>query len=360
MSSDSEAPAVDVERCLDSLASALRTWGRLAFDTADRKSAETSEAFEAWARHVLLATPAPGDGVGPAKGQARDWVGLEEFIKAERGEESAYVVETLEDLRAVVWIFVEAFGRSMSADNKSDARVTVQLERLRDAAKADDTAGLKSEALRSASVIEGAITVREARYQSHIEKLSGRLEEMATQLVESRRKGSFDPLTGVYNRASLDEQLETIVNLGRFVGDAAIVFMIDIDHFKWVNDKYGHQSGDDLLRRVGRGLNQALRRQADFVARYGGDEFVAIVHGGTEQHLHEMGERILHAIRDVEVKTDDGPVRVSCSVGAARLRQSDGAASWLKRADDAMYQAKQAGRDRLVVAGKENEEDLGG
>ncbi len=350
MSSDSEAPTVDVERCLDSLATALRTWGRLAFDTSERTAAEAKDVFEAWARHILLATPPPEGSVGPAKGQARDWVGLEDFVKASRKDESEYTVSTLEDLRQVVWIFVEAFGRSMTADQKSDNRVTVQLERLRDAAKGEDTAGLKSEAMRSASVIEGAISVRVARYQSHIEKLSGRLEEMASELVESRRRVAIDPLTGVYNRASFDEQMNIMVNLGRFVGDAAIVFMIDIDHFKWANDKFGHQVGDDLLRRVGRGLQQALRRQADFVARYGGDEFVAIVHGGTEQHLVEMGERILYAVRNVEVKAGGESVRVSASVGAARLRQDDDSASWLKRADDAMYQAKQAGRDRLVVS----------
>jgi diguanylate cyclase (GGDEF)-like protein len=347
MSSEAEEPGVDVERCLDGLAAALRAWGRNAFDVEDAKAADIGAAFEAWARHLLLSTPPPE--YEEWTSQEKDWPGLDRFVTGSRKAEHDYVVNTLRDLRQVVLMFTEVISRSMTADQKSDDKLLKQMNRLQDAAKGSDAAALKSEALRSASLIEGAISVRVARYQSHIEKLSDRLENMASELLETRERGAIDPLTGAYNRAALDERLTMVTCFGKFVGDSAIVFMIDIDHFKWVNDKYGHQAGDDLLRKVARRLKQALRRENDFIARYGGDEFVAIAHGRSPDQLREVAERIQFSIREVEIQCEGEKVRVSASIGAARLLRSDDLKSWLKRADEAMYRAKQAGRDRFEI-----------
>lgn len=353
MDRQEDGMAVDVEHCLDALAALLRAWGRNAFDLGDTGAAEITEAFEAWARHVLLATPPPDREEWGS--QERDWLGLDRFVSASRSAERDYVVENLRDLRQVVLIFTEVLGRSMAGDRKSDQKVMEQISRLREAARGDDVAALKSEASRSASLIEGAISVRVARYQSHIEKLSDRLENMSSELLETKERGALDPLTGLYNRAALDERLATVASFGKLVGEPAIVIMIDVDHFKWVNDRYGHQVGDDVLRRVARRLRQTLRRENDFIARYGGDEFIAIIHGPTQDQLADVAERIQFGVREVEASADGEKVRVSTSIGAARLLPADDVKSWLKRADEAMYRAKQAGRDRYEIASDEGE-----
>ena len=347
-----DEPAVQAERCFDALAALLRAWGRGSFDLGDAKAGEITAAFEAWTRHLLLATAPPDRETWDS--QERDWQGLERFVGENRRKERDYVVANLRDLRQVVMMFTEVIGRSMSADQKSDAKVLEQITRLQEAAKGSDAAALKSEAMRSASLIEGAISVRVARYQTHIDKLSDKLEHLASELLETRERGAIDPLTGVHNRAALDERLTMVNCFGKFVGDSAIVFMIDVDHFKWVNDKFGHQVGDDVLRRVARRLRQALRRENDFIARYGGDEFVAIAHGRSPAQLREIAERILFSVREVEAQHEGETVRVSASIGAARLLRSDDVKSWLKRADDAMYRAKQGGRDRYEIDGEDD------
>ncbi len=340
-------PTVQVETCLDALASALRNWGRLAIDLPGLSASEAAGLFDAWARHVLLRTPPPGEEqtlVG-----ARDWMGLERFVRKQRGEEHEYVVTSMDDLRQVVWVFIESFSRAVAADRVSDQRIVQQLKTLREAIKEDDTSTLRRQAAAAANLIEGVIEVRAARYAGQIERLSSRLDQLSDQLIEAREKGALDALTGIHGRAALEEHVSRVSQLGAVLGRCAILFMVDIDHFKWVNDRYGHPLGDDVLRRVARRLRVALGRRDDFLARYGGDEFVAIVRGRSHDDAVRGGERLLFAVGEVEAPSGDQVVRVSASIGAALLRQGEDAKSWIGRADRALYAAKDAGRERVVV-----------
>ncbi|MEM7409206.1 MAG: GGDEF domain-containing protein [Myxococcota bacterium] len=350
---DAGSPGVDVDTCLDSFASMLRHWGRGTFDLPSTTGADASNQFEAWARHLLLGTPPPG--AEDETSQVRDWIELDRFVRQHRSEEREHVISSLQDLRQTLWVFVESFSKAVSADRSSDARVKSQLTNLREAVKADDTSQLRQQASAAANLIEGVIEVRAARYENQIERLSSRLDQLATQLIESREKGAIDALTGVYNRASFDEHLTRVTQLGAVLGSCAIVFMIDVDHFKWVNDKYGHQVGDEILRKVARGLKRCLRRRDDFVGRYGGDEFVAIIRGRTQKEALEEGERLLFAIKEIEVPHEGETVRVSASIGAAVLISGETTKEWLGRADKAMYEAKQGGRERVSVADGDSE-----
>ena len=341
-------PSIDVDACLDALASALRHWGRGTIDLPNVTAGEASGLFESWARHLLLSTPPPG--MESSDPSTRDWPGLDRFVREHRNEEREHVSASLQDLRQTLWVFVESFSKAVSSDRTADARVKKQLTTLREAVKADDTSQLRQQASAAANLIEGVIEVRAARYENQIERLSSRLDQLATQLIESREKGAIDALTGVYNRASFDEHLTRVAQLGAVLGSCAIVFMIDIDHFKWVNDKYGHQVGDEVLRKVARSLNRCLRRRDDFVGRYGGDEFVAIVRGRSQKEALDEGERLLFAIKEIEVPHEGETVRVSASIGAAVLEAGESTKEWLGRADRAMYEAKQAGRERVAVA----------
>ena len=140
-----------------------------------------------------------------------------------------------------------------------------------------------------------------------------------------------------------------MVRLARVLGDTAALYMIDLDQFKWPNDRFGAPVGDELLRRIGRRLGFTLRRQCDFLARSGGDEFVAIVRGASDQQIANTAERIAFAIREVELLVAGETVRVSASIGAARLAAADSPTEWLDRAQRAMDQAKQAGGDRISI-----------
>ena len=173
----------------------------------------------------------------------------------------------------------------------------------------------------------------------------------------------LDPLTGLGNRAVLDNALlAAIAELNRNeVGFA--VCMLDLDHFKQINDHYGHAAGDDVLRAVGRTIASCLRPY-DVAARFGGEEFVVLLRQVEGDEAEEVFERMLHKIRSLEVRTLDSTIAVTASAGLALVFPKDvGAAASpslegvLSIVDGALYEAKRLGRDQLVRA--EGEKQVG-
>jgi len=123
-----------------------------------------------------------------------------------------------------------------------------------------------------------------------------------------------------------------------------------------VNDHYGHPAGDTVLKEVAKNLESSLRRKGDLVARFGGDEFAAIVRDAESDAVRQICEKMLFSIRDMETANDGDPIRVSVSIGAASFSQGDDTRTWLKRADRALYMAKEAGRDRYMLMNDEADE----
>jgi diguanylate cyclase len=340
-----------VEHLLDMVAALLHTWGEFAIEIESMDEAAVREHFEGWARHALVMAPPPGSAdSAPATGpQQRDWPGLQDFAHDHRKSEQAHVQRSLADLREVIWAFLETVGRAIQEDRKTDGRMTGQMGRLREAVSSGDTQAVKKEALRSITLIESLIEVRGERQRSQAEQMASRLDRMNLELVDVREKLATDPLTEIPNRAALDEHLRRLIGVQTIVAIRATLFMIDVDHFKWVNDRYGHPAGDAVLKEVARQLQKGFRRKGDFVARFGGDEFVAIVRDAESDGVRRICEQVLFSIRDMDIPNDGEPIRVSISIGAVDFAQGDDVHTWLERADRALYMAKEAGRDRFVV-----------
>lgn len=337
-----------IEQLLDVVAALLRSWGEFPIETAALSREQVAERFEGWARHALLGTPPPGaEGSASAR---RDWPAVRRFVADHRRKEQSFVQERFRDLREVVWTFIQTLGRSISQDRRTDHRMHEQLGKLRAAVDSDDTAELKREALRSVTMIESVIEARRARLESQVDELGDRLDNMAVELVNVQRELEKDALTQIHNRGALDEQLRCMVHLGTVAGGTGTAVLIDIDDFKWVNDQYGHHAGDEALKQVAQILARECRRKGDFVARFGGDEFVVLVPQPASEAAIELCERILFGIRDLELPScGHEPLRISVSIGAANLERGDEVRDWLERADRALYQAKQEGRDRYVI-----------
>ncbi|MDE2281010.1 MAG: GGDEF domain-containing protein, partial [Xanthomonadaceae bacterium] len=125
------------------------------------------------------------------------------------------------------------------------------------------------------------------------------------------------------------------------------LLMVDIDHFKDINDRLGHGAGDRALRIVAEQL-QATLRPGDFLARYGGEEFVAILEAGAEEAMH-VAERLRERLERTRFRSQDQPVRLTLSCGVATVQSDDTPESVFDRADRALYQAKRAGRNRCMA-----------
>lgn len=161
---------------------------------------------------------------------------------------------------------------------------------------------------------------------------------------------STDHLTGLANRRTLATHGERRLQRARRDGEGIAVAVIDIDHFKRVNDQFGHAVGDVVLRHVARTIASACR-EGDLAARQGGEEFVAMLHGVDAASAAAMGERIRAAVQDTPVLLSTGPMPMTVSVGIAVAEAADqGLDDLLRRADVALYEAKAGGRNRVVCA----------
>lgn len=334
--------AADGARPRETLAFSLRSWGQHAIEQGAQSPEEIVERFEHWARQVLP--------VEPDAGAAVDWDELERFVLGHRKGEQRFVAQRTADLREALWAFVECFHRSLANDNRADARAGTQLERLRTAIEAGDTGTLRREALSAMQLLQSTIDVRQQRYQKQVELLSGKVARLSRDLVRAQLKASTDALTGLANRAAIDAHLEHVTQIGPLLRVPPVLLLIDIDHFKWVNDQYGHPVGDGVIQRVAARLRATFRDADDFVGRFGGDEFAVVVRDAEPGVEHGIAERALFAVREMEVETPSGGLRCSISMGAARLEVGESPAQWLRRADHALYEAKRAGRDRMVSA----------
>ena len=163
------------------------------------------------------------------------------------------------------------------------------------------------------------------------------------QLVQMATK---DPLTGAGNRRGLKDKLEEIVNSYRRNAAAASMLMIDLDHFKKVNDVYGHAAGDRILQRITEIINLRIR-VTDSLYRIGGEEFVVVLEGqGIERAAH-LAEQLRTLVEANELVPDHS---VTISLGVAELRAEEAAQDWLIRADKALYCAKRAGRNSTNIS----------
>jgi diguanylate cyclase (GGDEF)-like protein len=151
-----------------------------------------------------------------------------------------------------------------------------------------------------------------------------------------------DALTGVANRRHFTDHAADRIALARRDNQRLAAMMIDIDHFKKINDTYGHAVGDAVIRSVADTLRANLR-DPDILCRYGGEEFAIL----TGLDPLEAGERLRRAIKQTGVAGPSGPVAVTVSIGVAELSSADGLDALLGRADAALYRAKESGRDQV-------------
>ena len=184
-----------------------------------------------------------------------------------------------------------------------------------------------------------------------IEVFTDRSERLAVlaELQELRKENLTDALTGLGNRRYCDIRLDALVSdLGRGEGSFGLL-MIDIDHFKAVNDTYGHATGDRVLRMAAWSLANAVRR-GDVAARWGGEEFVVLAPGADVAALAEIAERVRVMAERSWLTLEDGrEVRATVSVGGAVARAGEPPAEVVARADRLLYRCKEAGRNRIMV-----------
>jgi diguanylate cyclase (GGDEF)-like protein/PAS domain S-box-containing protein len=169
------------------------------------------------------------------------------------------------------------------------------------------------------------------------------------RLQELRREVEEDALTGVGSRRYAEIRLQSAIADCARHGERSGVLFLDVDHFKQVNDTYGHDTGDRVLRMVADTLRVNVR-STDSVGRWGGEEFIVLLPGVESQALSTIAEKLRTLVSHSWVAVREGRLAVTVSVGGTVTRPSDTLESLLRRVDDLLYRSKAAGRDRVTVA----------
>jgi diguanylate cyclase len=187
--------------------------------------------------------------------------------------------------------------------------------------------------------------------QSHFESKSKEVEELHEQLQRERKRAVTDPLTGLYNRFGLIERMEdAVAEMGG--GEPPSVIMLDIDHFKAINDKHGHLIGDRVIRFVAQTLLSNIKGK-DSAARYGGEEFTILLPSTPVGGAESVAEAIRNAVAAAQLVRADNrkPLgQVTLSAGVACYRPGEDILDFINRADEALYRAKREGRNRVCTA----------
>ncbi|MEW8505788.1 MAG: GGDEF domain-containing protein [Candidatus Thiodiazotropha sp.] len=186
------------------------------------------------------------------------------------------------------------------------------------------------------------------RLQNRVDELERQVELLQQQLEVERRLAQIDPLTAIPNRRAFAARLKSEVARSERNGSPLSLAVWDIDHFKMINDNYGHPFGDDVIRCVAQVIQSHLR-ESDFTARYGGEEFVALLPDCDAEGARILAEKICQVIRQSGCCLDALEFNLTASCGIATLYGADRDETLFKRADDALYRAKLSGRNRVVA-----------
>ena len=176
------------------------------------------------------------------------------------------------------------------------------------------------------------------------EKLESQTDQLSSYLSEARTDG----LTGLLNRRAFDAAHDELFAKWRSTDRPYCVGLIDIDHFKQINDTYGHPAGDEVLVRVAEALRESLNSECVCVARYGGEEFGVLTTQPLD-HFAKLMELTRQSISELEIYHEERTICVTISVGAAGVAGDDQIGNLVRRADEALYAAKLGGRNRLYI-----------
>jgi diguanylate cyclase len=261
---------------------------------------------------------------------------------AQLGEER---LERQKEVRSLLELMREALASVAAGTDTLQVDLAKSADRFSALARIEDPKELKARLqVEVASLKHLAVDCRTA-WQGTVSKLDERVTSLETQLKTITVEASIDPLTGIANRRAFER---TCRNWMTTSPAQFILAILDVDKFKPINDNYGHSTGDRLLVYVARTLASSLRTE-DLVARLGGDEFVVLASNLTLRTAEARMARILSVFSAQEDLGDDKfPVGISMSCGIAEFSAGDTLESLLKRADEALYDAKRQGRGRAI------------
>lgn len=327
----------------------LDTYNKHMFEIDGHPIRKVRETLDAFAKELLQAEDAEAEKI---------LFKLRQYIGSYRIEENSYVQKTFDDFRHIIWDFVDQLAEDFTDEKKEDRDLKNHLEGLKEAVEANSIDSLKSQAREFINNYVEYQSRKDNRRSKRMDSIKKNLDTVKKQLSDVSSVVNIDHLTKAQNRKSFDEQVRKMKSIFDISKKPMTLLTLDIDHFKKVNDNYGHAIGDFVLQECVKILQAEFARPTDFVARIGGEEFAIIL---AESGIHESAKRAeatLHRIRSEAFVQDSHTIRFTVSMGLAQLLPNETVDAWMKRSDAALYSSKQNGRNRITIAGLSPVEDV--
>jgi diguanylate cyclase len=235
-------------------------------------------------------------------------------------------------------------------ENNKDQKLAVHLDGLKEAVEANSIEALR---LKSREFINSYIEYQSQKKEHRERRMSTvkkNLSVIKKQLSVANNNLSIDHLTSAHNRKSCDEYIKKLAHMNQISSSSTSLIMLDIDFFKKINDSYGHDIGDYVLKECVRILCEIFGREGEMVARIGGEEFVVVLPNHSIESAVLRAEQALVRIREESFIHGNLDIRFTVSMGIAQLQEKENSSDWLKRADTALYQSKNSGRNKYTVA----------
>ena len=255
-----------------------------------------------------------------------------------------------EELKKIITILAGSISGLLNSSGSFDSGLDECVDRLQQAHTLSEVQQIRESLLQQAQGLQARTRqmvehIRQA--QTQIDDANKKIQALQEQMEKIKQEIVIDPLTRAYNRRAYDEKIKhEIMGFRRYARPTALA-IADIDHFKRVNDTFGHHAGDMVLQQLSKLMKKEIR-EIDVLARYGGEEFALILPHTSYRQAYDVAERIRCKIADKRMEYKGKSFSVTVSFGVGSLKGDDTPESYVERVDRALYRAKESGRDRVV------------
>lgn len=280
---------------------------------------------------------------------------IEDFINKRFERDKKVVIERTSDISKLVLLMEEYLNEAISSNGSGSKNVLDIKEKIAsinvDGNALESLVTLQNELIHAATSIEkemNNVTSKLENGKTKVQELEEKVKTLEAELSRTKTESMRDHLTGLLTRRAFSEEVKRIESAYERIKTQYAIIFFDLDHFKKLNDTYGHECGDVVLSTFGKILNKSVREH-DIVGRYGGEEFVAIIHFNLNRELLQFLKRIKTIVTENSFLYKEKKIKVTFSAGVAIRSSFDTYENTLQKADMLLYQAKEAGRNKIIL-----------